>query len=64
MVPGAGADAPADVTVAQLDDVQADIDAGNAALLQESTFLIDLLAADATGPLSPPVRSLTLQIED
>ena len=53
---GAGADGPVDVTVAQLDDVQADIDAGNAALLQESTFLIDLLAADATGPLSPPVR--------
>ena len=52
----AGADGPAGVTAAQLDDVQADIDAGNAALLQESTFLIDLLAADATGPLSPPVR--------
>ena len=44
------------MTVAQLDDVQADIDAGNAVLLQEATFLVDLLATDATGPLSPPVR--------
>jgi len=57
---GADVDAPADVALAQLDDTQSELEAGNAVLLQDATFLIPMLASQATGaavhPVSLPLR--------
>lgn len=55
-------DAPADVALEQLDDTQSELEAGNAALLQDATFLIPMLASQATGAAVHPV-SLTQRLK-
>lgn len=51
----ADGDAPANGALAQFDDTQSDIEAGNAALLHDAIFLIPVLAVQATGAAVHPV---------
>jgi hypothetical protein len=56
-VPSTGPEASSDAAVAQFDDTQSEIEAGNAALLQDAPFLISLLAHQATAPNMHPVSA-------
>lgn len=46
--------------VSQLDAAQAELEAGNAALLQSAPFLVEMLALQAAAPGMQPVRVLNM----
>ena len=53
----ADAESPANGALAQFDDTQSEIEAGNAALLQDAAFLIPILATQATAAAAHPVSN-------
>ena len=55
----AGSDGMDTGAVSQLDAAQAELEAGNASLLQDAPFLVELLALQAAAPGMQPVSFLS-----